>query len=238
MKAETQPPTPPDCRQTRDRMQDYLDQTLPKRESLAVFLHVRECGECSAQSATLQSLYEQLNGLPPLEAPADFDARVLAAVPYAAYRAMAPLRSPRVPVLGAREPAGLGAFALGAVGRPVRGRRRPGRRRDGPRRRSRRLDGRRHRLLARTVGPPAESVPEDLCRDGAKVDPARPRRRAAGRSAAGARAGAGGRPGVRRADRGPGSHPPRLPCARPPARIHCGAPSASACTASKSSRIR
>lgn len=99
MKAETQPPTPPDCRQTRDRMQDYLDQTLPKRESLAVFMHVRECGECSAQLATLQSLYARLDALPPLEAPADFDARVLSAVPYAAYRAMAPLRSPRVPVL-------------------------------------------------------------------------------------------------------------------------------------------
>jgi len=94
MKAATERPAPPDCRQTRDRMQDYLDQTLPKRESLAVFLHVRECGECSAQLATLQSLYARLDALPPLEAPTDFDARVLAAVPYAAYRAMANASNP------------------------------------------------------------------------------------------------------------------------------------------------
>ncbi len=99
MKTGMQPPAPPDCRQTRDKMQDYLDQTLPKRESLAVFLHLRECEGCHQHLAALQALYERLDNLPPIEAPADFDARILAAVPYETYRAMAPLRSPRVPVL-------------------------------------------------------------------------------------------------------------------------------------------
>jgi len=99
MKADMQHPAPPDCRQSQDRMQDYLDRTLPKGESLAVFMHVRECGECRTRLAALQTLCERLDDLPPLEAPADFDARVLAAVPYETYRAMASLRSPRVPVL-------------------------------------------------------------------------------------------------------------------------------------------
>jgi anti-sigma factor RsiW len=99
MKTGAQQPAPPDCRRTLDKLQDYLDQTLPKRESLAVFLHVRECGDCHRQLAALRSLYECLDDMPPIEAPADFDARILAAVPYEAYRAMAPLRSPRVPVL-------------------------------------------------------------------------------------------------------------------------------------------
>ena len=99
MKTAMQQPAPPECRQACDRMQDYLDQTLPKRESLAVFLHVRECGACRVQLETLQALYARLGEMPPIEAPADFDARILAAVPYENYRAMAPLRSPRVPVL-------------------------------------------------------------------------------------------------------------------------------------------
>ncbi|MBK7701760.1 MAG: zf-HC2 domain-containing protein [bacterium] len=99
MMAGKQQPAPPDCRLTREKMQDYLDQTLPKRESLAVFLHVRECGECHGHLAALQALFEGLDHMPPVAAPDDFDARVLAAVPYETYRAMAPLRSPRVPVL-------------------------------------------------------------------------------------------------------------------------------------------
>ena len=148
MMAGKQQPAPPDCRRTRDKMQDYLDQTLPKRESLAVFLHVRECGECHEQLAALQTLYERLATMPPVEAPADFDARVLAAVPYEAYRAMAPLRSPRVPVLLEHDSLPVvGEVAIRAARRPDRGGRRPVRRRDGRRRGRRGLDGRRDRLL-------------------------------------------------------------------------------------------
>lgn len=43
-------------------------------------------------------MFTRLDALPSLEAPADFDASVLASVPYAAYRAMEPLRRERVPV--------------------------------------------------------------------------------------------------------------------------------------------
>ncbi len=118
MKTGMKQPAPPECRQACDRMQDYLDQTLPKRESLAVFLHVRECGGCRAQLETLQALYARLGDLPPLEAPADFDARILAAVPYENYRAMAPLRSPRVPILLEHEslPAWLRSRSVRLVG--------------------------------------------------------------------------------------------------------------------------
>jgi hypothetical protein len=43
-------------------------------------------------------VFEMLGSLPAAEVPADFDARVLASVPYEAYRAMEPLRRERVPV--------------------------------------------------------------------------------------------------------------------------------------------
>jgi anti-sigma factor RsiW len=85
----------PDC---RGDLQDYLDGTLEKKRSLAVFLHLRECEGCRVEHDTLCAVFSRLNALPGVEAPADFDAAVLASVPYDAYRAMEPLRRERVPV--------------------------------------------------------------------------------------------------------------------------------------------
>ena len=91
------------CSECRERLQDYIDDGLEKRESLRVFLHVRDCEACGAELAALEGLIARLERLPRREAPADFDARILAAVPYDSYRAMARLRAPRVPVFLERE---------------------------------------------------------------------------------------------------------------------------------------
>ena len=87
-----------DCPECRLALQDYLDGTLEKKRSLSVFLHLRTCAACRVEHEALQDVFARLDGLPALEAPADFDAVVLASVPYAAYRAMEPLRRVRVPV--------------------------------------------------------------------------------------------------------------------------------------------
>lgn len=87
--------TCPDCRL---ELQDYLDGTLEKKRSLAVFLHIRDCDACRLEHEALSLVFSRLDALPALEAPADFDAAVLASVPYASYRAMEPLRRERVPV--------------------------------------------------------------------------------------------------------------------------------------------
>ncbi|MEZ4387592.1 MAG: zf-HC2 domain-containing protein [Candidatus Krumholzibacteriia bacterium] len=91
------------CGECRQRLQDYLDDGLERRESMQVYLHVRDCEDCAAQAAALAELVAQLESLPDHAAPADFDARVLASVPYDSYRAMAALRAPRVPVFLERD---------------------------------------------------------------------------------------------------------------------------------------
>jgi len=70
---------------------------------MQVYLHVRECADCAAELATLESLVAQLDGLLERDVPEDFDARVLASIPYDSYKAMASLRAPRVPVFLERE---------------------------------------------------------------------------------------------------------------------------------------
>jgi anti-sigma factor RsiW len=90
--------SPLDCVGCADLLQDYVDGSLPREVSLRVFLHVRECAACEAGLAHWQSLVQTLGQLPRMAPPADFDQRILAAVPYAAYRELAPLRQDRVPV--------------------------------------------------------------------------------------------------------------------------------------------
>lgn len=92
------PDRPLGCEDCREGLQEYLDGTLDKPQSLRVFLHLRECPGCGEEHDRLQGLFQMLEALPDHEAPADFDAAVLASVPYAAYRAMEPLRRERVPV--------------------------------------------------------------------------------------------------------------------------------------------
>ena len=86
------------CRECRVGLQEYLDGTLEKPESLRFFLHLRDCAECHQEHYRLQGLFRMLDSLPDHEVPADFDRAVLASVPYAAYRAMEPLRRERVPI--------------------------------------------------------------------------------------------------------------------------------------------
>ncbi|MCP4572335.1 MAG: hypothetical protein GY838_08270 [bacterium] len=86
------------CADTRDRLQGYLDGTLAKSESVAIFLHLRDCGGCREEHEHLQAMFSMLDELPQLPVPDDFDARILDSIPLAAYREMEPLRRDRVPV--------------------------------------------------------------------------------------------------------------------------------------------
>ena len=87
-----------DCRDCRGGLQEYLDGTLAKQESLRFFLHLRGCTSCSAEHDRMKELFQMLEALPAVEAPADFDQAVLASVPYESYREMASIRQDRVPV--------------------------------------------------------------------------------------------------------------------------------------------
>lgn len=91
------------CSECQERLQDYLDNGLERRASMQVYLHVQDCDDCAAQLAELELLVSQLEALPERHVPDDFDARVLASIPYDSYRAMASLRAPRVPVFLERE---------------------------------------------------------------------------------------------------------------------------------------
>lgn len=97
--SETNSMNAPDCTETRTRLQDYLDGALPRKASMKLFLHIRECNGCSRELEEMERLYGLLGGLSPIEPPADFDARILETVPLEAYRAMEPLRRERMPVI-------------------------------------------------------------------------------------------------------------------------------------------
>ncbi len=87
------------CRDVRARLQDYVDDQLPRRSAMAVYLHLQECDGCAAEERRLRRLIDALAALPQPEPPADFDARILASLPLEHYREMADLRRPRVAVL-------------------------------------------------------------------------------------------------------------------------------------------
>ncbi len=89
---------PMDCRGCAEHVQSYVDGDLSRDLALRVFLHVRECPGCEAKLAQWQGMVQALGQLPRHEPPADFDREILAAVPYASYRDLAPLRRDRVPV--------------------------------------------------------------------------------------------------------------------------------------------
>lgn len=86
------------CDECQHQLQDYLDGTMSRRESMRLFLHLRDCAACGQELERLQALVGALENLPAREPPADFDARILSAVPYEQYRAMAGIRADRVPV--------------------------------------------------------------------------------------------------------------------------------------------
>ncbi len=93
-----QPDGPRPCAALRAQFQDYLDGALPREGSLEIFLHVRDCADCRLELEQMRALIGRLESLPPIPPPPDFDARILAAVPYEAYRQMEPIRRDRVPV--------------------------------------------------------------------------------------------------------------------------------------------
>lgn len=95
---KNKPGEPLACDDCREGLQEYLDGTLEKPESLRFFLHLRECPGCEVEHDRLEGMFQMLDSLPDHQAPADFDLAVLASVPYAAYQAMEPLRRERVPV--------------------------------------------------------------------------------------------------------------------------------------------
>jgi len=91
------------CSDYQVSFQEYLDGTLSKQESLELFLHVRECNDCHTQLEDVKSVFQLLDDLPVQTAPEDFDNKILASVPYQAYKDMEPLRRERVPVYLAEE---------------------------------------------------------------------------------------------------------------------------------------
>ena len=95
---KNKPDLPLACEECRQGLQEYLDGTLDKPESLRYFLHLRVCPDCQKEHDRLRGLFRMLESMPDHEVPADFDEAVLASVPIAAYLAMEPLRRDRVPV--------------------------------------------------------------------------------------------------------------------------------------------
>jgi anti-sigma factor RsiW len=106
------------CREFGDRFQEYLDGTLPKQDSLALFLHVRECQTCHEQLEETRQVFRLLEALPPVPIPDEFNEKILSSVPYHVYKAMAPLRQERLPVFLEEEflPAPVRAPATRAAG--------------------------------------------------------------------------------------------------------------------------
>ncbi|MFH1738788.1 MAG: zf-HC2 domain-containing protein, partial [bacterium] len=49
------------CSQFTSKLQDYVDGTLPKAESMELFLHLRDCSPCQHELAELEQVLEKLN---------------------------------------------------------------------------------------------------------------------------------------------------------------------------------
>ena len=92
-------PTKADCDFYISRMQDYLDETLPRKESMSLFLHVRECEHCRAELESMKALFSALGDMPEMSPPDGFEDRILSAIPYDSYREMAEIRRERMPVI-------------------------------------------------------------------------------------------------------------------------------------------
>lgn len=99
----------------QDRIQDYLDDRLPRREAVAFFLFAQEHPELQAELEAYREIVAALEASPRAEPSAGFDAAVLAKVPLDHYR-----NAPRLP----RPVLVLGDLAPSAVFRAVRSLRR------------------------------------------------------------------------------------------------------------------
>ncbi|HLE83568.1 MAG TPA: zf-HC2 domain-containing protein, partial [Thermoanaerobaculia bacterium] len=72
-------PSPPECERARDRIDPYLEDELPRRETAEVAAHLAGCPYCRAELAMARRLREALReGLPMLACPPEVTDRVLA----------------------------------------------------------------------------------------------------------------------------------------------------------------
>ena len=65
-----------DCRESRERLSDYQDGTLPFAVAAELSDHLRACGGCEEVARTLASVRDHLRDLPPLPAPPELLARI------------------------------------------------------------------------------------------------------------------------------------------------------------------
>jgi len=65
---------------SEERLQAFLDGSVPSREGRQLEAHVATCAQCSEELATWRVLFEDLDGLRPQRPSADFQARVMSGV--------------------------------------------------------------------------------------------------------------------------------------------------------------
>jgi hypothetical protein len=82
-----------------DRIQEYLDDTLPRREAVRFFLQVQKDPRLKAELESYREIYSALDTTPKAAPAPGFDARVLTHVPIERYRS-APRHAERVLVIG------------------------------------------------------------------------------------------------------------------------------------------
>jgi len=87
------------CKSFVEKLQQYVDKDLPNEESMSMFLHARDCTDCSAELEHLERICSSMNNLAEIQAPEDFDQKILSSIPYNSYKAMAGIRQPRIPVI-------------------------------------------------------------------------------------------------------------------------------------------
>jgi hypothetical protein len=87
------------CKAFVEKLQHYIDGDLPKKESMSLFLHVRDCKCCNDELEKMTTVFQALSSLPEVQAPKEFDEKILTSIPYESYKAMAEIRKTRVPVI-------------------------------------------------------------------------------------------------------------------------------------------
>lgn len=83
----------------RARVQDYLDDTLPRADAVRFFLQTQKHPQLKAELEAYRRIYSSLDAAPRATPAPGFDARVLASVPLDRYRS-APRHPERVLVIG------------------------------------------------------------------------------------------------------------------------------------------
>ena len=87
----------------RQRLQAYLDGTLPRKEAVKLFLYAEKHSDLQAELDQYRELFSSLDAAPVEEPSPLFDERVLARIPYEKYET-APRRALPVLTIGAEAP--------------------------------------------------------------------------------------------------------------------------------------